>query len=98
MTGLPGLACVEEQALLEACGPDSGPDSGLARPGSHGGSPASWAAVPQVTHHNEFKAQQAERIVAIRSGQVPLRARASDDHDLAVLGGPTSAPRPGSNQ
>jgi hypothetical protein len=67
MTGLLSLACVEEQALLAARA--SGQDS--ADPGYHGGSPETWTAVPLVAHNNEFKSQQAERIVAIRSGRVP---------------------------
>jgi hypothetical protein len=80
MTGLLSLACVEEQALLAACA--SGQDS--ADPGDRGGSPETWAAVPLVAHNNEFKSQQAERIVAIRSGQVPP-AFGEVDHESAEL-------------
>ncbi len=69
VTGLLSLACVEEQALLAACASGLGHDS--AGPGYRGGSPDTWAAVPLVAHNNEFKSQQAERIVAIRSGRVP---------------------------
>jgi len=69
VTGLLSLACVEEQALLAAA--VAGPGSGAARPDYRGGSPDSWAAVPLVAHNNEFKSQQAERIVALRSGRVP---------------------------
>jgi hypothetical protein len=35
-----------------------------------------------VAHNNEFKSQQAERIVAIRSGQVPP-AFGEVDHESA---------------
>ena len=69
MTGLLSLTCVEEQALLAAH--VSGPGHDSPGPGNGGGSPDTWAAVPLVAHNNEFKSQQAERIVALRSGRVP---------------------------
>jgi hypothetical protein len=69
VTGLLSLACVEEQALLAAA--VVSPGSGAADPDYRGGSPDAWAAVPLVAHNNEFKSQQAERIVALRSGRVP---------------------------
>ena len=69
VTGLLSLACVEEQALLAAAAVS--PGSGGAGPDYRGGSPDTWAAVPLVAHNNEFKSQQAERIVALRSGRVP---------------------------
>ena len=72
MTGLLSLACVEEQALLAAGA--SGPGHDSAEPGDRGGSPETWAAVLLVADNNEFKSQQAERIVAIRSGQIRRRS------------------------
>jgi len=52
----------EEQALLAA---------DAFRPGSDGGSPDNWAAVPLVAHDNQFKAQQAERLGCMLSGRIP---------------------------
>lgn len=82
VTGLLSLASVEEQTLVAACG--FGPDPEAARPGYRGGSPDTWAAVPLVAHNNEFKSQQTERIVALRSGQVPP-AFGEVDHSSASL-------------
>ena len=82
MTGLLSLTCVEEQALLAAH--VSGPGHDSPGPGNGGGSPDTWAAVPLVAHNNEFKSQQAERIVAIRTGQVPP-AFGEVDHASAEL-------------
>lgn len=62
MTGLLSFAAAEEQTLLGAT---------ASRPGSGGGSPDTWAAVPLVAHNNEFKGQQAERIGALQAGQLP---------------------------
>jgi len=62
LAGLLSFAAAEEQALLAADG---------FRPGSDGGSPGHWAAVPLVAHSNQFKSQQAERIRCVLSGQVP---------------------------
>jgi hypothetical protein len=66
IVGLLGFAAAEEEMLLTADTPGrSGPDR--------------WAAVPLVAHTTEFKLQQAERIRAVRSGQMP-RAYAEIDH------------------
>ncbi len=62
LTGLLSFAAAEEQALLAADG---------FGPGSDGGSPDNWAAVPLVAHDNQFKTQQAERIRCLLAGQVP---------------------------
>ena len=62
VTGLLSFAAAEEQALLAA--------EGL-RPGSGGGGPDNWAAVPLVAHNNQFKTQQAERIRCLLAGQRP---------------------------
>lgn len=60
VTGLLSFALAEEQVLLSATAFDDDQ-----------GSPEKWAAVPLVAHHNQFKNEQAERIGAVRSGQVP---------------------------
>ena len=62
LAGLLNFAAGEEQALLAADG---------FGPGSGGGSPDNWAAVPLVAHDNQFKGQQAERIRCLLAGQVP---------------------------
>jgi len=62
LTGLLSFAAAEEQALLAA---------DAFGPGSDGGSPDHWAAVPLVAHDNRFKSEQAERIRSVLSGQVP---------------------------
>jgi len=62
VAGLLSFAAAEEQALLAA---------EAFRPGSGGGSPDNWAAVPLVAHNNQFKTQQAERIGCVLSGRVP---------------------------
>jgi tetratricopeptide (TPR) repeat protein len=59
VAGLLSLAAAEEQALLAAT------------PDGERGSPDNWAAAPLVAHNNQFKSQQAERIRALRAGQVP---------------------------
>ncbi len=79
VTGLLSFACAEEQALVLGCGFGCGFGAG-----SDGGSPDRWAAVPLVAHNNEFKNQQAERIMALRSGQVPP-AFGEIDHGSAAL-------------
>ena len=66
VTGLLSFAAAEEQELLAAA---------ALRPDYDRGSPDRWAAVPVVAHNNQFKGQQAERISAIRSGQVPAGLR-----------------------
>ena len=62
LAGLLSFAAAEEQALLAADG---------FGPGSGGGSPDNWAAVPLVAHDNQFKGEQAERIRCLLAGQVP---------------------------
>jgi tetratricopeptide (TPR) repeat protein len=62
MAGLLSLAAAEEQILLAVTMVDDAGDRGSA---------GSWAAAPLVAHNNQFKDQQAERIRAIASGQVP---------------------------
>ena len=62
VAGLLSFAAAEEQALLAADG---------FGPGSGGGSPDNWAAVPLVAHDNQFKGEQAERIRCLLAGQVP---------------------------
>ena len=62
LAGLLSFAAAEEQALLAA---------DAFRPGDDRGGPDRWAAVPVVAHNNQFKGQQAERVSAIRAGQVP---------------------------
>lgn len=62
VAGLLSFAAAEEQALLAAH---------AFRPGSGGGSPGNWAAVPLVAHNNHFKAQQAERLGCVLGGRVP---------------------------
>jgi hypothetical protein len=59
ITGLVGFAAAEEQVLLTAASPDAE------------GSARQWAALPVVAHNTEFKAQQVERLLAIRQGRVP---------------------------
>jgi len=59
MAGLLSFAAAEEQALL--CASVDG----------EAGSPDRWAAAPLVAHNNQFKAQQAERLSALRSGLMP---------------------------
>ena len=61
VTGLLSFAA-EEQALLAA---------DAFGPGSGGGSPDRWAAVPLVAHNNQFKSQQAERIGCLLNRRVP---------------------------
>jgi tetratricopeptide (TPR) repeat protein len=75
MAGLLSFAAAEEQTLLAA--------TALGGDGDRG-SPAKWAAVPLVAHNNQFKDQQAERIRAIASGQVPP-AYGEVDHSAAEV-------------
>jgi len=67
VAGLLSFAAAEEQALLAAT-----PEGGA-------GGPDRWAAAPLVAHNNQFKTQQAERLMALRSGHVPP-AFAEVDH------------------
>jgi len=59
ITGLVGFAATEEQVLLAR------------RPADETGSPQNWAAPPIVAHNTEFKAQQVQRLLAIRLSRVP---------------------------
>ncbi len=47
--------------------------------------PDNWAAVPLVAHNNKFKAQPAERLVALAAGQVPA-TYGETDHSSAEAG------------
>lgn len=67
VAGLLSFAAAEEQALL------------LATTDGEPGSPDRWAAAPLVAHDNQFKTQQAERLMALRSGHIPP-AFAEVDH------------------
>jgi hypothetical protein len=64
VAGLLSFAAAEEQALLAA---------DAFRPGSDGGSPDNWAAVPLVAHNDQFKTQQAERLGCVLSRDPDLR-------------------------
>ncbi|MGH3150913.1 MAG: TPR end-of-group domain-containing protein [Streptosporangiaceae bacterium] len=75
VTGLLSFAAAEEQMLLAEAAWD-GRDEG--------GGPDRWAAAPLVAHDNHFKNQQAERIRAIQSGQVPP-ASGEIDHSSAEV-------------
>jgi hypothetical protein len=57
--GLLGFAATEEQVLLAGS------------PAEETGSPQHWAALPVVAHNTEFKAQQVQRLLAIRLSRVP---------------------------
>jgi tetratricopeptide (TPR) repeat protein len=69
VTGLLSFAAAEEQALLAA---------DAFGPGSGGGSPDRWAAVPLVAHNNQFKSQQAERVGCLLNRRVPPAYREID--------------------
>jgi hypothetical protein len=83
LAGLLNFAAAEEQALLAAA---------ALRPDHDRGSPDRWAAVPVVAHNNEFKGQQAERILAIRSGQVPAGYGEVDHSSAEVYQGYSAQP------
>ena len=72
VAGLLNFAAAEEQALL------------LAGAEGEEGSPDRWAAVPLVAHNNQFKTQQAERLMALRAGNVPP-AFAEVDHSSSEV-------------
>ncbi len=78
LAGLLNFAAAEEQALLAAAAFCLDYDRG---------SPDRWAAVPVVAHNNQFKGQQAERILAIRSGQVPAGYGEVDHSSAAGMAG-----------
>jgi len=75
VAGLLSFAAAEEQALLAATAD------------GEEGSPDNWAAAPLVAHNNQFKAQQAERIRALRSGQTPPSFAEVDHASAEVYGG-----------
>ena len=89
VTGLLSFAAAEEQALLAA---------DAFGPGSGGGSPDRWAAVPLVAHNNQFKSQQAERIGCLLDRRVPP-AYGEIDHTsrggVPELPGPAAGGRAG---
>ncbi len=74
ITGLIGFAATEDEMLLASVG-------------SHieeSGNERLWAAVPTVAHNTEFKAQQAERLMAVLAGRTPP-AFADIDHASAAV-------------
>jgi hypothetical protein len=81
VAGLLSLAAAEEQALLAATAD------------SDGGSPGNWAAAPLVAHNNQFKSEQAERIRALRVGQVPPSFGEVDHSSAEVYRGYSAEPR-----
>ena len=83
MTGLLSFAAAEEQILLATT---------AFRPDYDRGSPDKWAAVPLVAHNNQFKDQQAERIRAIASGQVPPAYDEVDHSSAKVYQGYSAQP------
>ena len=84
VAGLLSFAAAEEQALLAADG---------FGPGSDGGSPDRWAAVPLVAHNNQFKDQQAERIRCLLEHRVPPAYGEIDHSSEQVYQGYRSQPR-----
>lgn len=81
ISGLLSFAAAEEQTLLAALAD------------GEGGSPDRWAAVPLVAHNNQFKDQQAERIVGLRSGRVPPTFTEVDHSSAEVYLGYCAKPR-----
>ncbi|MGO8961446.1 MAG: hypothetical protein ACLQFR_29365 [Streptosporangiaceae bacterium] len=59
ITGLIGLAAMEEQAALTTA------------PVAETGSPRRWAAVPLVAHNTEFRRQQVIRLTAVAADRTP---------------------------
>ena len=84
VTGLLSFAAAEEQALLAA---------DAFGPGSGGGSPDRWAAVPLVAHNNQFKSQQAERIGCLLDRRVPPAYGEIDHTSEQVYQGYLAQPR-----
>jgi hypothetical protein len=78
LAGLLSFAAAEELTLLAETASRADRDRG---------SPDSWAAVPLVAHNNEFKGQQAERLVAIAAGQVPATYGEVDHSSTSVYRG-----------
>jgi hypothetical protein len=77
VVGLLGFAAAEEEMLLTV--------------GSRGGSGA-WAAVPLLAHTAEFKAQQSERLRAVRAGRTPPGFGEIDHASPAVYAAYASRP------
>jgi hypothetical protein len=84
VTGLLSFAAAEEQALLAA---------DAFGPGSVGGSPDRWAAVPLVAHNNQFKSQQAERIGCLLDRRVPPAYGEIDHTSEQIYQGYLAQPR-----
>ena len=84
VAGLLSFAAAEEQALLAADG---------FGPGSDGGSPDRWSAVPLVAHNNQFKDQQAERIRCLLEHRVPPAYGEIDHASEQVYQGYRAQPR-----
>jgi len=84
VTGLLSFAAAEEQELLAADG---------FGPGSGGGSPGCWDAVPLVAHNNQFKDQQAERIRCLLEHRVPPAYGEIDHASEQVYQGYRAQPR-----
>jgi hypothetical protein len=78
--GLLGFAATEEQVLLAAI------------PAAETGSPESWAALPVVAHNTEFKAQQVQRLLAIRQSRVPPDFAEVDHASSEVYAGYAAQP------
>ena len=83
LAGLLSLAATEEQALLAETAFRADGDPGR---------PDNWAAVPLVAHNNEFKDQQAERLVALAAGQVPATYGETDHSSAEVYRGYRTQP------
>jgi hypothetical protein len=83
LAGLLCFAAAEEQTLLAATAFLGENDRG---------SPDKWAAFPLVAHNNQFKEQQAERIEAVRSGQVPPTFGEVDHSSAEVYQGYSAQP------
>lgn len=83
LAGLLSLAAAEEQTLLAETAFRADGDPGRAD---------NWAAVPLVAHNNEFKGQQAERLVALAAGQVPATYGETDHSSAEVYRGYRAQP------
>ena len=83
LAGLLSLAAAEEQTLLAETAFRTDGDPGRAD---------NWAAVPLVAHNNEFKGQQAERLVALAAGQVPATYGETDHSSAEVYRGYRAQP------
>lgn len=62
-TALVGLLCLaasEEAVLLAGLDPDA-----------DRGDPENWAARPTIVHNSDFRAEQVQRLIAVRQGRTP---------------------------